>query len=320
MNIASVQTVLGPVRPSELGRTLTHEHFALDFEKFYTPPPDSLKSDLDKKIELCNVGYVRQYPYGSHYNITFNDPDTHAAVLKDVKLFKKFGGGTIVENTNHGIKRDISLMKNISLETGVHVITGTGHYVSLTQSKSALSASKEEMYDLIMQEMTIGCNGNPEVKAGFIGEVGSAWPIDDFERKAIQAAGEAQAQLGCPVSFHPGRDPRAPFEIIRLYMEAGGAVTKAIMSHLDRTFITEESLLEFSTSGCFCQYDLFGTECSYYQLNPSTDMLSDAQRIDRVKLLRDEGKLDRILLSHDIHTKHRLVDRFWRAWIFAYIQ
>lgn len=59
----------------------------------------------------------------------------------------------------------------------------------------------------------------------------------EFEKKAIRATGEVQAQLGCPVSFHPGRNAKAPFEIIRLYLEAGGAIEKTIMSHLDRELI-----------------------------------------------------------------------------------
>lgn len=33
------------------------------------------------------------------------------------------------------------------------------------------------MYDVILKEMTIGCEESPDVKAGFIGEVGSIWPI-----------------------------------------------------------------------------------------------------------------------------------------------
>lgn len=37
--------------------------------------------------------------------------------------------------------------------------------------------------------------------------------------------------LLCSIS---ARDPRAPFEIIRLYLEAGGKADKCIMSHLDR--------------------------------------------------------------------------------------
>lgn len=49
----------------------------------------------------------------------------------------------------------------------------------------------------------------------------------------IKAAGEVQEQIGCGVSFHPHRDKKAPFEIIRLYLEAGGKANKAVMSHMD---------------------------------------------------------------------------------------
>lgn len=73
------------------------------------------------------------------------------------------------------------------------------------------------------------------------------------------------------------------------------------------TLVKEADLLEFAKLGTYCQFDLFGIECSYYQLSPDCDMPSDAQRIDSVKLLKDDGKLRRLLLSHDIHTKHRLV-------------
>lgn len=53
-----------------------------------------------------------------------------------------------------------------------------GHYVALTQTTPSLATTEEQMYNLITQELTIGCEGNPSVKAGFIGEVGSAWPIE----------------------------------------------------------------------------------------------------------------------------------------------
>ncbi|KAK2588330.1 hypothetical protein KPH14_004347 [Odynerus spinipes] len=305
----NVQSVLGNKKLDELGRILTHEHLALDFATFYVPPPDHLQGFLNGKIELGNVGFVRQYPYSNRYNVKFNDADSAKAVLEDVKLFREFGGGTIVENSNHGLKRDLPLMKRVSEVTGVNVIAGTGHYVAAVQSPTTLNLSVENIYNLIVREMTEGCEECPDIKAGFIGEVGSTWPIENFERRAIQATGEAQAQLRCPVSFHPGRDATAPLEIIRIYEEAGGDSRKAILSHLDRTVTEKNALLEFADdTKCYCQFDLFGTECSFYQLNPAIDMLSDAQRIERVKVLRDEGKLKRVLLSHDIHTKHRLVN------------
>ncbi|XP_058792802.1 phosphotriesterase-related protein-like isoform X2 [Phymastichus coffea] len=302
-----VETVLGRAKASELGITLTHEHLALDFDKFYVPAPQLLEEFVGDKINLKNVGVLKQYPYSSRYNVRFNDADSASAILEDVRFYKKSGGGTIVENTSHGIKRDLPLMQRASRESGIHVIAGTGHYVALTQDASALAATEEQMYNLMSQELTVGCEGCPSVKAGFVGEVGSAWPIEDFERRAIRATAQVQEQLRCPVSFHPGRDPAAPFEIMRIYLEAGGNASKAVMSHLDRTLLRNEDLLEFAQLGSYCQHDLFGVECSYYQLHTPTDMPSDAQRIDRMGLLKDEGKLASILMSHDIHTKHRLM-------------
>lgn len=76
------------------------------------------------------------------------------------------------------------------------------------------------------------------------------------------------------------------------------------------TLSTDEELLEFAKLGCFCQFDLFGTECSFYQLNPEQDMLSDAQRVDKIRLMVAEGREDQVLMSHDIHTKHRLVSDY----------
>lgn len=68
-----------------------------------------------------------------------------------------------------------------------------------------------------------------------------------------------------------------------------------------------EDFLDFAKLGAYNQFDLFGNECSYYQLAPEFDMPSDAVRIDRVKQLIEDKKEDRILLSHDLHTKHKLV-------------
>ncbi|OAD56321.1 Phosphotriesterase-related protein, partial [Eufriesea mexicana] len=298
--------VLGKKKSNQLGRTLTHEHLSLSFTAFYVPPPSQLQRFFNDKIELESSGFLKQYPYSSFYNLTFDDQHTEDAVLEDVKLYKEFGGGTIVENSNHGLKRNIPFMKKVSEATGVNIIAGTGYYVSATQANKVLT--KEHMYNVILKEMTLGCEECPDVKAGFIGEVGSTWPITPFEKRAIQATAEVQDQLKCPVSFHPGRDPAAPSEIIRIYQEAGGNTRKAILSHLDRTILNPEQLLEFADdTKCYCQFDLFGSECSFYQLNPSVDMVSDAQRIDRIKHFRGNQKLDRVLLSHDIHTKHRLI-------------
>lgn len=71
--------------------------------------------------------------------------------------------------------------------------------------------------------------------------------------------------------------------------------------------LNDEQLLEFAKLGAICELDLFGMETSYYELSLDFDMPNDAARIKQVKLLLDEGFGDRVTISHDIHTKHRLV-------------
>ena len=122
--------------------------------------------------------------------------------------------------------------------------------------------------------------------------------------------------------IHPGANKKAPFEILNVLEEAEADISRTVMSHLDRTIFDDEVLLKFAERGCYLEYDLFGTECSHYQVSvahymfththhvqysKTTDMPSDAQRIQKVKLLIDKGYGHRILLSQDIHTKHRLV-------------
>lgn len=55
-----------------------------------------------------------------------------------------------------------------------------------------------------------------------------------------------------------------------------------------------------------CEFDLFGNEISYYQCADYA-MPNDAARIQQIKALIENGFADQITISHDIHTKHRLV-------------
>lgn len=153
---------------------------ALDFTHFHTEPPQPLASIFQApRITLENVGFVRQYPYSSSYNLSFNDEDSRLAVEKDIEAFKRFGGGTIVENTSHGLNRNLGLMHDISVATGVQIVAGTGHYVASLQNASTQAMTVEQLTDMYSKEIISGIDVNPNlnIKCGFIGEVGSGWPL-----------------------------------------------------------------------------------------------------------------------------------------------
>ena len=78
------------------------------------------------------------------------------------------------------------------------------------------------------------------------------------------------------------------------------------MGHLDRTVFDFDGPGAAGESGCYLEYDLFGHESSFYPL-ADIDMPSDAQRMDVIKRLVDEGYAKRLVIAHDICTKHRLV-------------
>lgn len=175
--------MLGTISPASLGITLTHEHLSLDFGDFYCDPPRHLQSYVTEteKIKLENLGILRQYPYSSQFNIKFYGEETHESVAEDLQLFKKWGGGTIVENTTYGLKRDLKFYQKMARTTGVNIVAGTGHYLELTQSPGERLMSLEAMINLYTREVITGVdiseNGTNFIKCGVIGEVGSGWPL-----------------------------------------------------------------------------------------------------------------------------------------------
>ena len=308
LNKNKIETVCGPIDPQTLGFTLTHEHLIHQAtSKLFTPrKPDPKYAHLaTKPYDLQNLWWINFHPYSCLDNLVVNDDVTKAVTFKEMKFFKENGGTSIVECTTFG--KDLQFMKELSIESGVNIISGSGYYVNMSQSEEAHSRSVENIYDEVKEDLFVGRNG---IKCGLIGEIGTCYPVHPFEKKVLTAAGMIQEESPTvPVSIHPGRDKRAPDEVLRIFLEAGGKTQKTVMCHLDRTFLHEEDLLSFaSNTGCLLEFDLFGTEISYYEPSDELDMPSDSVRIQRIKKLVDEGFLDRVVISHDIHTKHRLMD------------
>lgn len=79
---------------------------------------------------------------------------------------------------------------------------------------------------------------------------------------------------------------------------------------LQGTILDNDELAEFAALGSYCEYDLFGIETSMYTHDLKVDMPSDAQRVEKIKFLIDQGYEDKIVIAHDVHTKHRLVSGF----------
>ena len=302
-NSGMVQTVLGPVPSSELGAATTHEHLCIDFSFMYRPAQDTPSPELaDAPITLENLGWVRRNYYSNRFNLQLMDLET---TIEEVRKYRDAGGGAIVDATTIGIGRDPEALVRISRESGVHIIMGAGFYVAAVHPEDMDQRSVDDLARQIVGDIVDGADGTG-IKAGVIGEVGCTWPLAGSERKSLLAAAVAQGETGAAILIHPGRHPDAPSEILEVLASGGADISRVIMGHLDRTVFEFDALQNLAASGCYLEWDLFGNEGSYYPL-AEIDMPSDAQRLDFIRRITDAGYADRVVIGHDICTKHRLV-------------
>ena len=296
------QTVLGPVRPEALGPTSTHEHLLLDFPLvFKTPPEAGEKHRAFQPVTIDNLGWVRYDPFRSHPDLLTIDEEL---AISEALLFKRVGGGTMVDTTSIGIRRDPLALARISRASGVNVVMGSGYYVNAVHPEGMDAKTEDDIAREIVSDITSGV-GNTGVRAGIIGELGCSWPLTANERKGLRAGAQAQRETGASITVHPGRSDAAPFEVLDVLSDAGADVSRVIIDHLDRTIFDVETLLRLAQRGCYLEYDFFGWEISQFSLSEH-DMPNDAQRIEFIRRLVDEGYSRNVVIAHDMFGKHRL--------------
>ena len=300
-----VQTVLGTISPEDLGVTLPHEHLFADLETYCLK---ELK--MEPSEATANRIFHLPLTLENLWRIPFNAPNLDNMKLQDEEIaireasfFQRAGGDTIVDLTNPSTGRDPLALMHVSRATGLNIIMGSGYYCAATHPDDMDSKTEEEICAEIVREVTEGV-GDTGIRVGVIGEIGCSWPLTNGEEKVLRAAAQAQQQTGAPLSIHPGRDVKAPLEIIAILSKAGADISHTVMSHVDRTLRRMEDLCKLAETGCYLEYDLCGTE-GYYSYS-SIDLPNDHQRVNEIIQLINQGYLSQILVSQDICTKRRL--------------
>ena len=293
-----VQTVLGPISPASLGLVLPHEHILCDV----TPPELKAANLPEVDITLQNAHDVR-YHWVKHYGNHILDDWRLAA--DELALFRDAGGGTIVDLTIAGIAPDPVGLKRAAEASRVNVVAGVGFYIEAFARDHIANRNVEALAEVMIRGVREGIDGT-QVRAGIIGEIGVSDPWTDLEQRVMRAAVIAQQATGASINVHPGRDPDSPLAVARFVRAAGGDVTRLVISHLDRTYFEDDQAVHLMDEGCIAEWDFFGIESSYYPFS-NIDLPNDGQRLSVIKRLVERGYGDRILMSHDICTKTRLV-------------
>ncbi len=291
----TVQTVLGPVPADRLGHVQTHEHLVCDLSRYLTDPDDA-------PLRLDNLYAARTDRRHSH-DMLLDDADVAVAELLE---FHEQGGGTIVEATSVGLGRDPERLRAIAARGATNVIMGCGYYVHAFHPPGLAARTRDDIAGEIVADLTTGV-GETGIRAGVIGEIGMSWPVHEVENTVLAAAAQAQAETGVALLIHPGRHRDAPFEHLEVVVAAGGDPERTIMSHVDRTLLGHEDVLRLAATGCVLEFDLFGTESSYYPQDPTVDLPNDGGRVRAIRELVGAGYGEQIVISQDVCRKTQLL-------------
>jgi phosphotriesterase-related protein len=297
-----IQTVRGPIAPSQLGKTLIHEHLICDLSTFWRPQDAPAVADATLTQETITT--VRSHAFAVRHNLALDRIDQ---AVSGVDRFSEVGGGALVEVTSHGIGRDVLASEMISTQTGINVVVGCGYYIGSSRPRGFHRRTVKDQADELIEEITVGIEGTP-IRAGVIGEIGvGQYPMLDHERKMLKAVALAQVETGAGVVVHPAAGTASALQLTQVLDRAGAIMDKVVVSHLDERFRNDLRLFRrIGATGARFGFDTFGREIFFEPRQKQHP--SDAQRIEAVKMLWDAGLGDHIALAQDICMRHELAD------------
>ena len=207
------------------------------------------------------------------------------AVLPHLIRAHELGARLFVECTPAHLGRDPRLLQRLSAASGLHILTNTGLYGARHGKflpAYVATESAEQLAARWIAEARDGIDGTG-IRPGFIKcGINPEPELSATDRKLVEAAALAHLATGLPIAVHTSQGPGlAQLEILKAH---GVAPSAWIWVHAQQA--RDADILAAAAQGAWVSFD---------GLSPET-----AQRhLELCLLLRDQGRLDRVLLSHD---------------------
>jgi phosphotriesterase-related protein len=318
----TVMTVLGPIPVAELGVTLPHEHLFIDLLAYVDELARYRVSPIvDDDVHLANLNEIRANPYGNRSNCILDDLEL---ACREVELFLKAGGSSIIDVTNRDIGSDPARLRDVSRRTGVNVVAGVGHYVNFAQGADVRSQTVGQIADGLIDEIENGI-GSSGVRPGIIGEIGTTWPLHPNEEKVLRAAAIAHRHSGLGISVHVHPPTRSGNGVLDILEDEGVDLSRVVLGHVDsalaHTDIEFGDAVDYHQSlaerGAFVEFDLCGNSGFFTDGANSWWLPSDRERCKALAELVRRGFAGSLLISQDVGHKHYLTE--FGGWGYAHV-
>lgn len=297
--MTQVMTVRGPIKGSELGVTLPHEHVLISMA--YAFPATS--PEATRPITMDQLGVLRNDMMRNVNTITL---DESADPVGELTMAHEAGVDTIVDLTPPELGRDPAGLARISEATGVNIICGTGHYLRLQQRPRTRRlidiSAPEDIAEPMIRDLTEGI-ADTGIRAGVIGEIGLFSPVHPGELKTLEAAVLAHRATGAPLFVHLMEVPISEHALDAL-SRIEPDWERVVFCHMDfdiRDLSWHRRVLE---RGINVEFDFFGS--TWWPHGWYLHFPTDPQRLVALNRLANEGFAGQLLVSHDVCTRLQL--------------
>lgn len=185
-------TVLGPMPPRKLGRTLMHEHVLVDF------------------IGADQIAPGRYDP-----------EEAFQKAFPHLQRLKSLGCNALVECTPNYLGRDPELLRRLSRASGLHMITNTGLYGAARDKhvpRFAYTESADELAARWIREFEGGIPPSG-IRPGFMKIGVDSGPLSEIDAKLVTAAARTHRRTGLVIASHTGDGTAALAELDLLRRE-----------------------------------------------------------------------------------------------------
>jgi phosphotriesterase-related protein len=254
-----INTVNGIMDVDDLGLSLIHEHFLVDF------------------IGADKISFDR-----------WNRDEVTKKVLPFLLEAKQVGIKSIFDCTPNFLGRDVALFQLLAKQSGLNIVTNTGYYGAVGNKylpSWALTDSAEELAARWISEFENGIDST-RVKPGFIkiGVDANEGGLSEIHKKLVRAASLTHLKTGLTICSHTG--PAAPaFEEIGIVQATGVHPAAFVWVHAqaeaDKNLHTKAAQL-----GSWVSLDGIGWG--------NFDNYADS-----IHRLKSQKLLHRVLISHD---------------------
>jgi phosphotriesterase-related protein len=179
------------------------------------------------------------------------------------------------------------LLRELSLNSGINIITNTGYYAAANKKylpEHAFTESAEQLAVRWIDEWVNGINGT-DIKPGFIKLGVGKKSLDSIEQKIVRAGALTHLSTGLKIAIHTGSAIAANDEL-DILEDMGVSPNALIVVHAQNS--SSEDQIKLIRRGCWISLD---------GVNQKPETI--AKYIDFLLELKRENLLDHVLISHD---------------------